>query len=275
MPAPSPPQAPRLVPLGTNGFIPTHGRQTMSSLVLAPGGALLLDAGSGVARLAEERVRGLLASVERLDVLLTHYHLDHVVGLSYLTAIWRGRPVRLFAPAPPLVDGTPEEGVGRLLAPPLFPVRAADFPLPLEIVPYDGTEPVEAAGLTLRFRRQNHPGGSAGARVGDLLVYATDTTADDGTAELAAGVDLLLHECWATDAEAAADASFTRGHSSVAGVARVAKAAGVRRVLTVHHHPLKGDGELAAMAAAVGEIAGVEAAVPVEGMIYPLGSEAG
>lgn len=268
---PAPIIRPRLVPLGTNGFIPTFGRQTMSFLVLAPGGALLLDAGSGVARLAEERVCGLLAPYERLDIVLTHYHLDHVVGLSYLTALWRGRPVRLFAPAPPLVDGTPEEALGRLVAPPLFPLTLSTLPLPVEVVTVTGGGPVEAAGLELRFRRQDHPGGAAGVRVGDLLAYATDTTADDGTAAFAAGVDLLLHECWATDAEAAADPAANRGHSAVGGVARVARAANVGRLLTVHHHPLKRDAELARMAAAVAEQSGVETGVAEEGMVYSLG----
>lgn len=269
---PSPATAARLVPLGTNGFIPTFGRQTMSFLVLAPGGALLLDAGTGVARLAEEPVRALLAPYERLDVVLTHYHLDHVIGLSYLTALWRGKPLRLFAPGPPLVDGTPEAGIGRLLAPPLFPITVDAFPLPVEVVPYNGEGPIEAAGLELRFRRQDHPGGSAAVRVGDLLAYATDTTADDATAVFVTGVDLLLHECWATDAEAAADPAALYGHSAAGGVARIARAAHVGRLLTVHHHPLKRAAELARMAAAVAEQAGVEVAVPVEGMLYSVGA---
>ena len=269
------PIAPRLVPLGANGFFPTFGRQTMSFLVLAESGALLLDAGTGVARLAEAPIRGLLAPYERLDVVLTHYHLDHVVGLSYLTALWRGKPVRIFAPTRPLVDGSPEEGLGRLIAPPLFPVTLDSFPLPVEVIPYAGEEPIEAGGLTLRFRRQDHPGGSAGVRVGDLVAYATDTTADEATATLATGVDLLLHECWATDAEAAADPTLLRGHSSVGGVAEVARAAGVGRLLTVHHHPLKSDADLAAMAAEIAEQSGVDTAVPAEGMVYAVGRRNG
>ncbi|MGD2114802.1 MAG: MBL fold metallo-hydrolase, partial [Acidobacteriota bacterium] len=74
----------RLIPLGTNGYIPTHGRQTMCFLVRFEDRALLLDAGTGVARLLEPRVRELLEGVEQLDVILSHFHLDHVIGLSYL-----------------------------------------------------------------------------------------------------------------------------------------------------------------------------------------------
>ncbi len=268
---PSPPAAVRLVPLGTNGFFPTFGRQTMSFLVLGEGGALLLDAGSGVARLGEEGVRGMLDEVDHLDLVLTHYHLDHVVGLSFLTALWRGRSLRIYAPVAPLVDArTPDEALGRLLAPPLFPVALAGFPLDCEVVPYDGTAPVEAAGFPLRVRRQEHAGGSAGLRVGDLLAYATDTVADDASAELAAGVGLLLHECYATDAEAAADPTRVRGHAAISGVARIARAARPGRLLTVHHHPAKPAADLETMAAEIADLSGVDTAVPVEGLVYSL-----
>ena len=72
----------------------------MSFLVLVEGHALLLDAGSGVGRLGEEPVARLLEGFDHLDVALTHYHLDHVVGLSYLPGVWRDKSVRLVGPAP-------------------------------------------------------------------------------------------------------------------------------------------------------------------------------
>jgi ribonuclease BN (tRNA processing enzyme) len=222
-----------LVPLGTNGYFPTHGRQTMSFLVAAPGAALLLDAGSGVARLTEPAVRRWLDGVERLEILLTHYHLDHVVGLSYLPGVLGSLPVRLHAPVPPLVAlGT--EALDRLLSPPLFPVPLHRWPLPVEVAPYSGTR-LEIGPFALALRAQKHPGGSVGVRLGDRLAYVTDTVFDPATAEFARGVGTLLHEVWLDDTEAAAaDAS---GHSSAANVAVLARAAGVGRLCPVHHHP--------------------------------------
>lgn len=263
----------RLVPLGTNGYIPSHGRQTMCFLVVGEGEALLLDAGTGLGRLLQPEIAGLLADCPRLEILLTHYHLDHVVGLSYLPGVWRERPVRLHCPAPPLVDGEPENAMARLLSPPFFPIELAQFPSGVEVVPVDGSGEHRIGSLTLRLRRQSHPGGSAGVRVGDLFVYATDTSADEATAELARGVPLLLHEAWATDDEARAADPGGHGHSASAGVARVARAAGVARLMPVHHHPARSEAGVAALA---GEIArqapGVEVLVPEEGRIYPLAS---
>jgi glyoxylase-like metal-dependent hydrolase (beta-lactamase superfamily II) len=166
-----------LIPLGTNGFIPSFGRQTMSFLLVADGAALLLDAGSGAGRLLEPGVAPLLRDCELLDVVLTHYHLDHVIGLSYLPGIWRGRRVRLWAPAAPLVDAQPADALDRLFAPPLFPLRLSELPLAVEVHAYTGAE-LAIGPWRLRCRRQLHPGGSVALRFGDVFAYVTDTAVD-------------------------------------------------------------------------------------------------
>jgi ribonuclease BN (tRNA processing enzyme) len=230
-----------LLPLGLNGFFPSHGRQTMCFL-LAEGGdgdsPLLLDAGTGLGRLRERRVRDRLEGLERLDILLTHYHLDHVVGLSYLSAAW-GRPARILAPAPPLVDFPPDIALGRLIAPPLFPATLDQFPSPVEVRSYaDGAELSALLGRAATVRRQQHPGGSVGLRLG-TLVYATDTAADDATADFARGCALLLHEVWLSDEEVQRNERQLSGHSAVTPVAALAGRAGVAALAPVHHHPLR------------------------------------
>jgi ribonuclease BN (tRNA processing enzyme) len=261
----------RLVPLGTNGFFPSFGRQTMSFLVFPDTGgesAILLDAGTGVARLAEPEVAAALAGIECLEIVLSHYHLDHVVGLAYLPGVWRGRRARLWAPAPPLVDGSPA-ALARFLEPPLFPTRLAEFPLALEIVPY-GAESLELCGMPIRLRRQQHPGGSVGMRFGDALAYVTDTGLAVETEDFARGVQLLLHEVWLTEAEIAAGAPGSAGHSPPEAVAALARRAGVGQLLPVHHHPRRSPTELVAMAAAMAARSGVATLVAEEGSAISL-----
>ncbi|HVS14245.1 MAG TPA: MBL fold metallo-hydrolase [Thermoanaerobaculia bacterium] len=233
-----------IVPLGTNGFYPSHGRQTMSFLLAGDRRALLLDAGTGVGRLREPAVAARLAGVERLDVLLTHYHLDHVVGLTYLGAAWGG-PVRLLAPAPPLVDAEPEEALSRLIGPPLFPLALDAFPVEVTVEPYRGD--LELDGLAVRTRRQSHPGASVGLRLGDRLAYVTDTIADPETARFAEGVSWLLHEVWVDDRQAEEDPRLVAGHAAAGAVARIADQAQAGRLVPVHHHPLRAASELAAL----------------------------
>lgn len=74
----------RAVSLGS--WMPAEGRETACVLLRRDHSVVLLDAGTGVRRLAGEH-SDLLARATRLDVLLTHFHLDHVCGLSYLPAL--------------------------------------------------------------------------------------------------------------------------------------------------------------------------------------------
>jgi ribonuclease BN (tRNA processing enzyme) len=254
----------RLVPLGVNGYIPSHGRQSAAFLVLAGEAALLLDAGTGVARLLEEPILDLLEGFGSLEVVLTHYHLDHVVGLSYLPGVWPTRPVRIHAPGPPLVDTDPAEALCRLIHPPLFPVPLPEFPMPVELERLTGESAV-IGGIDVRLRRQEHPGGSVGLRLGDAMAYVTDTVADRASAELAAGVDLLLHEVWFESGGRAA----ATGHSAADDVARIAVEAGVRRLMPVHHHPRSSPADLERLAEELGRLApGIEVVLPEEGRVY-------
>ncbi len=258
---------PGVVALGTNGYFPSFGRQTMSFLVLGGERALLLDAGSGVARLIEPGPAALVAPAAGLDIILSHYHLDHVVGLSFLPAVWRRGPVRLFAPAFPLVDAEPEETLERLLSPPLFSSSLSRFPGPVEIVAVREEE-FEADGARIRVWRQNHPGGSIGVRVGNDLAYMTDTTVGPDSPAGAAGVSLLIHEVWSTDEEAAEAAA--KGHSHVSAVAELARQARVRQLLAVHHHPKRSNAELAAIAKRLAELAGIPASCGEEGRLLAI-----
>ena len=256
-----------ITPLGTNGFIPTYGRQTQCYLVRRDANAFVLDAGTGLGRLLEAPLAGALRGLDRLEIVLTHYHLDHTVGLSYLTAVSGSLPVRIHAPAPPLVDGTPE-ALSRLIAPPLFPLRFAEFPIKVEVVPYHGNE-LEVGGARLRLRRQEHAGGSVGVVVDDRLAYLTDCEAEEASAEFARGVELLLHEVWVTDEEAAAGAQ-RRGHSTVEQVAAFASAAGVGTLLPIHHHPTRSPADLDDIVARLGELTTARVELPVEGREYAL-----
>ncbi|HVS64363.1 MAG TPA: MBL fold metallo-hydrolase [Thermoanaerobaculia bacterium] len=225
-----------IVALGAGGFYPAWGRQTMCFLLCGEERALVLDAGTGLGRLTEPAIASRLEGLDRLDVLLSHYHLDHVVGLACLIAAW-GRPVRLFAPAPPLVDATPEQALSRLIAPPLFPTSLERFPFSVEVEAYRGD--LEIAGVPVRTRRHDHPGGSVGLRFGDQLAYVTDTVADPETATFVQGVEWLLHEVWADDRQAAENPRLVSGHSAATAVAEIAARARVGRLVPVHHHPLR------------------------------------
>jgi ribonuclease BN (tRNA processing enzyme) len=77
--------------------------------------------------------------------------------------------------------------------------------------------------------RHSHP--SVGFRYRDHLTYATDTAFDHGTAELADGCALLIHEAWL------AGSQVSDVHSSGKEAARIARTAGVARLVLAHLDP--------------------------------------
>lgn len=259
----------RLVPLDVNGFIPSFDRQTMSFLILTDREALLLDAGTGVARLLEQRIASLLQPYDCLNIILSHYHLDHTVGLSYLPGTWTRGSVRIYAPGEPFVNAVPEETLNRLLGPPLFSITLQDFPTPVEIVPIT-QENLQIGSLPIQLRAQKHPGGSAGIRVADMLAYVTDTVVDQATQMFAECVGLLLHEVWLTDTEARSDEVERSRQSYASGVAQIAAQAKVGRLMPVHHHPKRSALDLGKLAQEIRETTTVEVIVPEEGRIYQL-----
>lgn len=209
--------------LGTGGYHPNERRET--SCLLLPEIGLVFDAGTGMYRLAE-RLR-----TTEIDLFLSHAHLDHIVGLTYLLVpIFQGKVAKV------RVYGREEhlEAVRtHLFAPALFPVLP-DY----EFLPLDREVRLSGGGIVTHVSLE-HPGGSTGFRLdlqGRSMAYITDTTAglcdyDD----LIRGVDLLVHECNFPDAYA--EWSEKTGHSNLTPVLERARAAGVKRLVLTHFDP--------------------------------------
>lgn len=214
-----------IVLLGTAGYHPSEQRQT--SCLMIPELGIVLDAGTGIHRATS------LLQTDTLDIFLSHAHLDHVIGLTYLFDIVLRRTMQRVA-----VHGEAaklESIQSHMLDFSLFPAN-----LPCSWSPITGPVPLRGGGTLTTFPLK-HPGGSVGMRLdfGDgSMAYVTDTTAS-ATAdyvEKIRGVDLLIHECnfpdgWETWAE-------KTGHSCLTPVCEVARAAEVKQLVLVHHNPL-------------------------------------
>jgi ribonuclease BN (tRNA processing enzyme) len=124
--------------------------------------------------------------------------------------------------------------------------------------------------LPVELRRQQHPGGSVGVRLGDQLAYVTDTAADSATVDFCRGVNWLLHETWITEAEARANPRLLTGHSSVDEVLHIAGAAAVRCLMPVHHQPKRTTAELETMITDLKRRAEARVVLLEEGQRYAL-----
>ena len=147
---------------------------------------IVLDAGTGMYRVGE------YLTTDRLDIFLTHSHLDHIVGLTYLFDVIAGRSIE-----PITIHGAGEKLAAireHLFSELIFPVMP-----PCQFEPLTGPVAL-AGGGRLDYFPLEHPGGTLGFRLdwpGHSLAYVTDTIArvDAAYVERIRGVDLLVHEC--------------------------------------------------------------------------------
>ena len=101
-----------------------YGGNTSTVEVCANDGTLLvLDAGTGIRRLAKQ----IPLATARIDILLTHLHMDHIQGLGFFGPLYDpGVDVHIWGPASSMLRL--EARLSRYLSPPLFPVHLRDLP---------------------------------------------------------------------------------------------------------------------------------------------------
>jgi phosphoribosyl 1,2-cyclic phosphodiesterase len=221
------------------------------------GDVVVLDAGTGIRPLG---VRMADEGVERVNILLTHLHLDHLQGLGFFRPLYRP-DVEVHIWGPPSPVQPLRDRIATYMSPPLFPVRLAD--IASSVTFHDASEePVVIGDLTFRASLVTHQGPTVGYRVeehGRSVVYLPDHEPGLGVDladqpadwvsgyHLARGADVLLHDAQYGDEEY--DRHRGWGHSAIGHVVAFARKAGVERLVLFHHDPYHTDAEIEALVA--------------------------
>ncbi len=237
---------------GTRGSLPSAGPDTVryggnTSCVEVRGDDgtfLVLDAGTGILRLS----RTVAPTTSRVDILLTHLHMDHIQGLGFFEPMYRpGVEVCIWGPPSTTMDLRTR--LAKYLSPPLFPIRLRDLParITLHDLPLGR---FAIAGFEITAALVCHPGPTVGYRIADRsasIAYIPDhepalaarhfPEEADWTSgfDLAAGADLLIHDAQYSAAEYLKHTGW--GHSSISHAIAFAAATEVKRLIAFHHDP--------------------------------------
>jgi len=242
---------------GTRGSIAVSGPDTLRyggdtaavEVQCAGGNLLILDGGSGIRAL-----KSPYEAVDRVDILLSHLHMDHVQGLPFFPPLL-DPDIEVHVWGPGSTTQTLRERISRYLSPPLFPVRVRE----LANVAFHDVLPGEFEIGDIRITADliTHPGATLGYRLAEhnsTVAYMPDHEPAlghprfPGLAEwtsgfaLAEGADLLIHDAQYRDDEYVDRVGW--GHSSISHLAAFTDMTRPRRLVTFHHDPAHTDDDL-------------------------------
>jgi phosphoribosyl 1,2-cyclic phosphodiesterase len=216
---------------------------------------LIFDAGTGIRPLGNA-LAGAAPGAD-FDILLSHCHIDHVVGLPFFAPLFvKEQLVRVWAGNLRPACGV-EDAVRKLLGFPFFPLQVEALLATVEFRDFHAGDTIEIrSGVTLRTAPLNHPGGATGYRIehgGRSVAYITDIEIGNGPIDpavlaLARDVELMILDATYTDEELPSHIGW--GHSSWQQGIRLADAAGARKLCLFHHDPDHDDNAMDAIARA-------------------------
>lgn len=234
--------------LGSRGSRPVSGAEyqefggaTSCYIIRADDHAVVLDCGTGL-----YEATPYLAGCTQVDVLMTHLHYDHILGLLNWAAFPKEARVRVYAGVPKYSkDYNPAD----FLKPPYWPVSpnlgeaicvGCDSTLHL-------TERVSA-----RFAPSNHPDNATIIRVDTdngavCLCSDFEHGGEEVPAEMTEGCDFILYDGMFNEMEYPVCRGW--GHSTWQEGVKLVKERNVPKLMITHHLPERTDEQLRQMEA--------------------------
>ncbi len=233
-----------------------YGHGTSSYLVETDREAIILDAGTGIQNLPD-------VGQKRISLLITHSHIDHIMGLPMFLGDSRGKEISVYGATR---NGlTMREQLDTYMKRPLWPVTLDDYPVRLEFCGISEKALFHIGKVEVSAMESFHPGGSSIFKLksdGRTIVYATDfehdrpyfgdvlTTKDDvhifaQLAKFSEGADLILYDAQYTPEEYEKCKGY--GHSSWKKAMELYDMAQPKEMLLIHHAPNHTDAMIDAM----------------------------
>jgi phosphoribosyl 1,2-cyclic phosphodiesterase len=241
---------------GARGSVPSPGPETTRyggntscvQVTLSDGTILVLDAGTGIRNLG----LSLGGSIPRINILLTHLHMDHIQGLVFFAPAFNPTTeLGIWGPESP--EASLQNRIARYISAPLSPVEIRELPCHVEFNEAPATE-WDIGPARIRAASVTHRGPTLGYRIteGDTsLCYIPDHEPGLGAPldelepewisghDLAVGASLLVHDCQYADLEYTEHVGW--GHSRLTDSLTFARRVDAGKVMLFHHDPMHSD----------------------------------
>ncbi len=244
---------------GTRGSIASPGPETIRyggntscvQVIGSDGTVLILDAGTGIRRAGMM----LPPNLKRVDILLTHLHMDHLQGLAFFLPN-RNPDIDVHIWGPASTTLSLHNRLTRYMSPPLFPVYLGEMGTMrnLHEVPHGDFDIGE---FHIQCDLICHPDPTVGYRIHSpqaTVTYLPDHEPALGAHSfpkekewtsgyaLAEGTDMLIHDAQYTNEEYEERIGY--GHSAIEQTLAFAKMTGVKHLVPFHHDPAHTDNDL-------------------------------
>jgi phosphoribosyl 1,2-cyclic phosphodiesterase len=213
---------------------------------------VVIDGGSGLRRLGEKLMKGACGRGKgEVHILMTHFHWDHLSGLSFFVPIFvPGNVIHFYAVQPDL-----ESNIRQVFTKPFFPVAFEKLGAKIVFHKLEPRKPVTHEGkITFTPYLLDHPDPCWGYKIeigGKALSYCVDTECVRTTPEqlgedieLYRGSDAMIFDAQYTLLEAVDRLNW--GHSAAAIGLDLALREKIPQVCFVHHDPGASDEKIAA-----------------------------
>jgi len=236
---------------GTRGSVPVSNQQTRKYggnttclyIKANSGDTIIVDAGTGIRELGPYLLRN---RVNKMHLLFTHYHWDHMQGLPFFAPIFqKDSVITIYGPKK---DVTVKKALSYQMNKPYFPTTWAD--VPSKIIYKLLNNKLKIGSLKIETIVNNHPNYTLGLKFienNNSVAFLTDNelfTQNGPTpykkfVNFVKNVDLLIHDAQYSDQ--VYEFKIGWGHSTPNQVIKLVQDAGIRDVFFTHHDPLNSD----------------------------------